>query len=168
MKIPSRHLCLTFWLALLCLPVSFLYSQNQPSLSQLDWLVGSWLRDNAKSTTIESWQRLSEHTFEGISVRIAKATQDTVFSESLLLAEMGSDIYYLAKVPENAFPIPFKLTSFTKDSVVFENASHDFPQKISYVHKAINEMTVTISGDDNGMTRKISFPFKKIVEDKQQ
>ena len=139
-----------------------LFGQNSaPTLAQFDWLVGTWQREAAKSVTVESWHKLSEHTFEGLSVRISKATQDTVFSESLLLAEMGGELFYVAKVPENAFPIPFKLTTFDENQAVFENAGHDFPQKITYLRHSATAMTVVVSGTENGQARQFEVKFQR-------
>lgn len=131
-------------------------------LKELSWLLGTWERESAKSVTYESWRRLSDRTFEGESHRIARATGDTVFTEYLLLVEMGGEIFYIPKVAENEYPVPFKLTSFGNDRVVFDNPGHDFPQRITYQRNADGSLTALTEGNVEGENRQIVFQFSRV------
>jgi hypothetical protein len=136
----------------------------QTKLTDLRWMLGTWQRETAKSFTYETWRQLSDRTFEGESFRVSKATGDTVFAESLLLAEMAGEIFYLPKVAENKYPVPFKLISFEKNKVVFENPGHDFPQRIIYVRNSDGAITVYAGGRMNGEERQIEFQFQKVIQ----
>lgn len=146
----------------LALP-SFTFAPPDGSgLKELTWLLGTWKRDTAKSVTYESWRRLSSRTFEGESHRIAKATGDTVFTEYLLLAEMGSEVFYIPKVAENEYPVPFKLISSENDRVIFDNPDHDFPQRITYQRNAEGSLTALVGGKLDGEDKQIEFRFTRV------
>lgn len=130
-------------------------------LDDFGWLLGSWKHESATSTTYETWRKLSELTFEGESWRVSKATGQRVFGEALLLAEMGSDIFYLPKVPENEYPVAFKLTASTKTQAVFENPKHDFPQKIHYKLNVDGSLVAVVEGVVNGEPRRVEFRYTK-------
>lgn len=131
-------------------------------LAGLDWLLGSWKRETAKHVTWEHWQRLSDHLYTGQSYRIATAGGDTVYAEDLLLVEMAGEVFYIAKVPENTYPVPFKLSAGeTSAGAAFENTEHDFPQRIIYNRRDDGSMTVVLSGPANGETRQVELHFTR-------
>ena len=133
---------------------------NSP-LRHLRWLAGTWQRETAKSISIETWRWLSDRTLEGEGIRLSKASGDTAFTESLRIVEMQGETFYLAKVAENPYPVPFKLTSFESGHAVFENPEHDFPQRLTYVHNATDSLTVLVEGERKGRRRGIRFRFAK-------
>jgi hypothetical protein len=51
---------------------------------------------------------------------------------------------------------------YSKDKVVFENKTHDFPQKITYQFTSDDVMLATIEGTMNGKTEKIDFKYSRI------
>jgi CubicO group peptidase (beta-lactamase class C family) len=132
-----------------------------PKLLDFSWLLGTWKHEAANSTTYETWRKLSDRTFEGESWRVSKSTQQKVFGEALLLAEMASEIFYLPKVPENQYPVAFKLTSSGDKEAVFENPKHDFPQKIHYRLNPDGSVNALVEGEMNGQRRKIEFHYVK-------
>lgn len=152
-------------LAVACGLPSFALAQSQaPNLKDFEWLLGTWKRESAKSVTLESWRKLSERTFEGEGVRRSKATGDSVLVESLLLAEMRGEIFYLAKVAENRLPVAFRLTSLEGGRAVFENPEHDFPQRITYIRNADGSLLVITAGKVGGQgeAKQIEFSFQKL------
>jgi hypothetical protein len=138
-----------------------------PRLTELSWLLGSWKHESANSTTYETWRKLSDLTFEGESWRVSKTTRQRVFGEALLLAEMASEIFYIPKVPENPYPVAFKLTSSGPGEAVFENPKHDFPQKIRYTLNEDRTMTAIVEGTLNGQQRRLEFRYQRVEAPKQ-
>jgi hypothetical protein len=124
-------------------------------------MLGSWKLESARNSTIEQWRRFSDRTFEGTSERISKSTGDVTFREDLLLVVMGEEVFYIPKVAENEYPVPFKMISIESDRVTFENPSHDFPQRIVYVLNADGSMTATVSGVEGGEENEIVFHYLK-------
>jgi CubicO group peptidase (beta-lactamase class C family) len=131
------------------------------TVNDFSWLLGTWKHESATSTTYESWRKLSDKTLEGESWRVNKTTQQKVFGEALLLAEMGGEIFYLPKTSDNPMPVAFKLTQSNAQEVVFENPKHDFPQKIHYKLNADGTVTARVEGQLGGQQRQIEFRYSK-------
>ncbi|MFN0159313.1 MAG: DUF6265 family protein [Bacteroidota bacterium] len=150
-------------LSLLSIPMVSAQS-NKATLSDLQWVIGTWKRESAKSITYEHWRQQSNRTLEGESYRIVKATGDTAFGESLMLVEMAGEVFYISKVPENKYPVAFKLASLEKGTAVFENPAHDFPQRIIYTQNADGSMTAAIEGpgESADKPKRIEFPFQRV------
>lgn len=131
-------------------------------LEQLDWIIGKWKRESRRGEVYETWQRLSDSTVEGDSWIVSSSDGKKVPLESLLLVEMAGDVFYIPKVAENEYPVPFRLTSMEPGRVVFENPTHDFPQKIIYQRTGDDELKVTIEGPGDGEeARQVDFNFRR-------
>ena len=135
----------------------------EPKLERLQWLLGSWKREGKSGTIHESWTRLGDRVLEGKSSRVDNAGGAHVPLEDLLLAEMGGEVFYISKVAENPYPVAFRLTEIGERSAVFENPTHDFPQRILYELKDDGTLLAAIEGpgESGGAPRRIEFPFKR-------
>jgi len=130
-------------------------------LEKFDWLLGDWQRQTKSGKILfEKWAKVSPHTFEGISY-FEKDGEDKP-AEFLRLSNFGSEIYYTAKVPENKFPVAFKLVESSAKRFVFQNETHDFPQQIIYMRKDEKNLTVRISTIDAKEAEGIYFDFKRV------
>jgi CubicO group peptidase (beta-lactamase class C family) len=134
------------------------------TVNDLSWLMGTWKHETATSTTFESWRKASDKTLEGESWRVNKATQQKVFGESILLAEMGDGVFYLPKTSDNPLPVAFKLNTSNAKEIVFENPQHDFPQKISYKLNADGTVTALVEGVEKEQARKLEFKYAKVTQ----
>ncbi|MGD9488659.1 MAG: DUF6265 family protein [Calditrichaceae bacterium] len=119
-------------------------------LSGLEWVLGEWGSDNGKSVTRETWKKVSSKTFEGEGFTEKKSTREILNFETLRLAALSNEIFYIADVSHNEFPVAFKLTESNDSLAVFENKTHDFPKKIEYHLINRDSMNVTVSGGDKG------------------
>lgn len=132
-------------------------------LVRLAWLEGTWKRDTSRGTRYETWQLLSASTMEGHSWSVAKVDGARRPLESLLLVHMSGELFYIPKVAENPFPVPFKLTSLSDEKATFENPGHDFPTTITYWHTSDDSMTVRVEGPGDGdEPRHIDFHFERV------
>jgi hypothetical protein len=132
------------------------------TLDSLYWMLGEWQQDHGKKITTETWTKLSPSTYEGFGQTVLKSEDKITFIESLRIIEMSGEVFYLAKVSHNEFPISFKLSECSNNSVVFENANHDFPQKIVYqLSKDGLILTVTVSNND----RQFTVEYKKFNDE---
>ncbi|WDE14024.1 DUF6265 family protein [Thalassomonas haliotis] len=148
MKIIS--VLLTFFFGFFC---SYADARPCNSLRAVDWLLGSWRGTDGNNVIIESWQKVSPLTYEGLGETRSKASNALKGSESMRLVEMSNHVFYLAKVRHNELAVAFKLTRCSKRSAVFENPEHDFPQKLHYQLQGEHKLTVTVSnGKDEGFT----------------
>jgi hypothetical protein len=150
-----------FGLALFCFLISEIYAQ-QPAFSDLktfDWLAGSWKSAGGKTTSFEVWTKVSERTLEGDSYFFKNG--EKVVTEYLRIELFGDEIFYTSRVAHNKYPVPFKLIKADAQTFTFENAEHDFPQRIIYKLNEDGSLHARIEGQQNGKERGIDFSFVK-------
>jgi hypothetical protein len=130
-------------------------------LSDLQWLVGNWQIESDKGIVFENWKLVENGGLVGISGFI-KGT-DTEISETISIEQRGQDVLYIPTVKgqNNDQPVPFTLTIASGDSFVFENPTHDFPDKITYYNKSATELTAKISGKIKGEDASRAFLFSR-------
>ena len=135
---------------------------TKASLRDFSWLAGSWQHNMGEGIAFEEWHIAAEGMLQGRGGFI-KGT-DTMISETLSIEQSGDDILYIPIVAEqnDGKPVPFRLTSYTSDTFVFENPQHDFPTKITYVRKSAEMLVATISGVVNGEEQKEVYELTKV------
>lgn len=140
--------------------ISTVHTQNH-SLSSLNWMLGKWKSETVNRVTTETWYSLSPTTFQGRGISISQSSGDTLFVEDLWLIETGGEIFYIAKVDENEFPVSFKLAALAQYTVIFSNPEHDYPQRISYSLSENGELFATVVGMKDGKEGKLELKFVK-------
>jgi hypothetical protein len=132
-------------------------------MNDLTWLVGTWQNATIDKIFFEQWTALNETTLKGVSGTITG--KDTTVDETITLEQKGKDIYYepLVKNQNDGKVVMFKLVSVANNTFVFENPSHDFPQKISYTRRSPNLLLAKISGTQNGKLQSVLFPMTRIL-----
>ena len=111
---------------LFCLSTSF----GQPSsVDSLRWLEGHWKSDSDGETSEEIWSSPAGSIMLGVSRSVG--ADGRVFFEYLRIEETDSGLVYLAQ-PLGREAAAFPLKIIESSAVVFENLSHDFPQRIAY------------------------------------
>lgn len=132
--------------------------QTSP-LNKIEWILGSWKRTSRGRKFVERWTKISPNTLRGKGMMIQPDSGEEKTFEDLIITVMGDEIFYLPKVDENPFPIPFKLVSSESNKAVFENSSHDFPQRIEYHLIDARSMKAIISNTDR--SKEIEFDFTR-------
>lgn len=89
---------------------------------------------------------------------------DTLFSEDIRIFQKEHDLFYepLVKDQNNGQPVLFRLISNVDGIFVFENAGHDFPQRIIYSNPAPDSLSAIIEGKDKGKDRIEEFRMKRV------
>jgi len=125
-------------------------------LAKLDWLVGTWRLQDGETVTEEHWRPLqgntmlgSSHTFRG---------ERTLAFEFLRLTAARGQIGYVA-MPGGKAPTTFLLQTLGDGVVEFENAEHDYPQRIRY-ERTDKGVTATISLLDGKKAQ--AFVFERV------
>lgn len=128
------------------------------------WLLGEWQHETARGLSVEIWTRIADTVFSARSFRVTGA--DTVLLETVVLKKEGTDIYYIPTVngQNDDLPVRFRLTLASANELLFENPSHDFPQKIRYRLEAKDTIMAEISGLLNGQERTRRFPMVRKPE----
>ena len=129
-------------------------------IDRLSWLSGCWAQTRPDGITEEHWMKPSGGTMLGMS-RTVRSGRTTEF-EFLQIKEDGGKLAYVAR-PSGQAEATFPLKTMTDDETVFENPTHDFPQRILYRKGADGSLTARIEGTMNGKARSIDFPFKRCV-----
>jgi hypothetical protein len=122
-------------------------------LSKLAWIVGDWEMREDGTTTVEHWESPRGTTMLGLSH--AYDEKKTFSFEFLRIAVQDGKIAYFAQ-PGGGKVVPFFATKLTEEEVVFENSSHDYPQRIRYEKKPAG-LTATISLIDGSGATKYAY-----------
>ena len=132
-------------------------SINHKMNTNLDWLQGIWEQQTDEGVFSESWQKVTDTTYQGVGMLISEG--DTLFSEKLSIYQSQDIWYYAALVPDQnkGETIVFKLTSSEDSTWVFENKAHDFPQQISYHFISEDSVVASVEGKIEGVLRKEIF-----------
>ena len=146
--------CVIFVFAISCKNRSFEFSQIQ-------WLAGNWQNITDSTQFYENWEKINDSLFSGEAFVIAN--NDTVFSEKISIEKNGENIFYNATVSDqnDGKTISFKLVSFSKSQIVFENKEHDFPSKIFYKEVSDDLLSVKIEGKQKGRNHFEYFSFER-------
>jgi hypothetical protein len=118
--------------ALFILTVCLCASCKSP-LASFSWIEGEWTMARANGgERLEVWKKADNTLFNGKGLKITG--RDTSLLELIALRSNGASIHYIATVPNqnNGVPIAFTMISHLDRTAIFENAAHDFPQRIIY------------------------------------
>jgi hypothetical protein len=124
----------------------------------LAWLAGCWERNLPDGSTEEHWMKPSGGSMLGMS-RTVRGGRTTEF-EFLQIGVVDGGLAYIAR-PSGQAEATFPLKAMTEREVVFENPTHDFPQRIVYRHKADGTVTARIEGQMNGRLHGTDFPYRR-------
>jgi len=131
---------------------------QQPSgINRLSWMAGCWEQRTARGTVEEQWMAPRGTSMLGVSRTVRGDTLSAY--EFLLVRERAGRVAYLAN-PSGQTPTVFMASVLDDTSVVFENPTHDFPQKIGYTRRA-DSLLAWIEGTRNGQLRRIPFPYAR-------
>ncbi len=113
-------------LVTLLLASSLAFSEAAKTLPT--WMVGCWISEDG--TSLEAWSQDSESTLIGFSSVVRENRVSFYELMSIRLHDDGRLVFtaYPSNQPGGSFPA----VDQEKDRVIFENAQHDFPQRIRY------------------------------------
>ncbi|MDQ0636691.1 hypothetical protein QF042_000256 [Pedobacter sp. W3I1] len=137
------------------------HAQKEPSKT-FAFVLGSWEMQTAKGKIIEQWKHNPDETLSGKSYRI-NAKGDSLLTETLKIKKIGKDTFYCSTVTgqNEGKETCFKLISTKNKIYVFEDKTHDFPQRIIYQNQGKNDLLAWIEGELNGKSRKSEFRYKR-------
>lgn len=112
------------------------------TVDELAWLAGQWSREESERWTEESWTAPRGGVMLGHS---RSGRGDSLRDFEFLRVQAGADGIpaYIAQ-PGGGAPVAFRLVRRDGTSATFENASHDYPQRIVYACDG-DTLTATIS-----------------------
>ena len=146
-----RILTLTFVAALVA-PAT-----TQLTTSDAAFLAGCWKFEGNGRVVEEHWMAPAGGALIGMSRTVVKGKLADF--EFLQVRELPEGLTYIAK-PSNQPEARFVAAPKTGDELVFENPSHDFPQRIRY-RRSGDQLHARIEGTMNGKARGIDFPYRR-------
>ena len=140
---------------LLVLP-GLAFAQAVP-VSSLDWMTGTWVSENDRERVTETWLGPGNGLMVAANLTTRAGNRKTF--EFLRIAETPEGLSYFAS-PGGRTPVEFKLKEAADRRVVFENATHDFPQRILYWREG-EALLARIEGTLKGEPRALQWKFEK-------
>lgn len=126
--------------------------------AQLAWLEGCWRTSGANGTTEEHWMAPAAGTLIGMGRTVAGGK--TVQVEFMQIRAVDGILSFIA-LPSGQAETVFPLKSLTEGEAVFENPTHDFPQRVIYRRTPDGALTGRIEGLSNGRPRSAEWSFAR-------
>ena len=157
----SARVWLLAWLALAANPGA----ATAQGVKSLAWLTGCWSRMDAEAGSGEQWTTAAGGTMLGVS-RTVREGRTVEYEFVIIRAAADGTTVYQAH-PSGQASAEFRLSREGDREVVFENATHDFPQRVGYrLAGDDTSLTAWIQGERNGTTRRIEFPMRRVPCDR--
>lgn len=100
------------------------------SVIALGWMAGSWAGAEGRFEHEEHWTAPRGGAMVGMHRTVGSGRM--VEFEFLRIEERDGTLVYLAMPGGRSPATPFTLAELDRERVVFENAAHDFPQRVLY------------------------------------
>jgi hypothetical protein len=139
-----------------CAPLA--QAQTDP-FAPVAWLAGCWAQQGREAGSVEQWMAPAGGLMLGMA-RVLKHGRVIEFEFMQLRADAEGRLSFIAQ-PQGRPPTEFKLLRAGEAEAVFENANHDFPQRISYRRVSAAELVARIEGEMSGKLRGIDFAMQR-------
>lgn len=135
-------------------------AQSTELMAPVAWLAGCWSADGREPGSVEHWLPPAGGTMLGVSRTVKGGkTVETEFMQ--MRSNSDGQLVYIA-LPSGQKETTFVLIKATENEVIFENAKHDFPQRIIYRRLPEKRMIARIEGMRSGVLRGMDFPMSRI------
>ena len=141
-----------------CVAASVPSAAQGSSVASFGWLEGSWTGESGGLRMEEHWTSADGDGLVGMHKDI-KAGKMVSF-EFFRIESHADGIYYMTS-PSGAPATPFKLIQQSERRVVFENLTHDFPQRILYWSDKPDELCARIEGKLNGKPDAMEWRWRR-------
>ena len=129
------------------------------SIQDLGWMTGRWTGTYQSQKMEAQYSTPDGNMILGMT-KIMNSHGSVEFFEFEQFEQTGSDLI-LRPMPFGKAGVEFSVKELTKDRVVFENPSHDFPTRIIYEFKSNGQLLARIEGQQNGQDISEEFLFSK-------
>ena len=132
-------------------------------LAPLAWLVGAWTEPEPSGTEPameEHWTPIAGATMLGVN-RTVRGDRTIGFEFLRIEARDEDAIVYVAQPQGRSPGTEFRLTELAENRAVFENPTHDFPQRLAYTREA-DTLTVEVTAkDEDGNSRGFTLRWQR-------
>ena len=140
---------------------SVVSDRKYEEINQLEWLLGTWTNESDDEFSQETWSKENDSAFTAFS--FTQIGEETIFAETMVLEQKGGRVLLTVATAneKNSPAVPFRLVSSEDNEFVFENKSHDFPERIIYTNPTKDSLHAWIEGTINGERKKVDFRFSR-------
>ena len=135
-------------------------SPRSADLDALRWLAGCWEMRQGERITEEQWMAPRGGVMIGMSRTVRG--DSLIELEQVRIENRGAALVYVAS-PLRQATAEFIGNVSSDGAVVFENAAHDFPSRISYRRQGGDSLVASISGQRGGRARTIEYPYRRVA-----
>ncbi|WP_282295142.1 DUF6265 family protein [Stenotrophomonas sp. PS02289] len=129
-----------------------------PARAQFDWLAGHWCGEREGRQIEEVWLPEAGGTLLGMSRTLRDGRTESFEFMRLVAVGQGAGFHVQ---PNGVAPTVFTVASQGEGWAVFENAAHDFPNRIAYRREG-DELKASISGPgEDGKRMEIPFDYRR-------
>lgn len=136
-------------------------AQAPTPIDSLAWLAGCWAGERGERRFEEQWMAPRAGLMLGMG-RTVKGDNELADYEQLQIREEQGVLIYTAR-PARQPQASFRVTAADADGIVFENPTHDFPQRISYRRQPDGSLLARIEGELRGQPRAVEFPMRRVA-----
>lgn len=132
----------------------------EPSIADLSWIAGCWRQEVSGRIVDEVWMTPAGDAILGMSRTVAK--DRAVAHEFMQIRRAPEGLVFIAR-PSGQSEASFQLVKSGERELVFENPTHDFPQRVMYTLPLPDVLVGRIEGTEKGRTRGVDFPMRRVA-----
>jgi hypothetical protein len=169
MKIPVTHIMIAFALIVSgfftgCKTTGLTNEQQLKQFKKMDWLAGRWQNVNPETSMTEVWKKENDTIFSGISTLLFGP--DTIYSENIVLAPSGFNIYYtiISHSNNKTGNSSYVLKKNQCGVLVFEDPGNKLQSRITYSRKSKDNILLKVEGLDEGKLTTEVYNLKRAIK----
>jgi hypothetical protein len=145
-------------IALIVLGEASAPAAQEMTVDRIAWLQGCWRSIRDETTIEEQWMAPRGGSMLGMG-RTVRGSK-TVEYELVMISQQNGRLAYEAH-PSGQPSATFLSTTVSDTTIVFENAEHDFPQRVGYKRNGSDALEAWIEGQANGKSRRVDFAYER-------
>lgn len=134
-------------------------SAQGAAAGRLIFLQGCWEADMPQGTVDEHWMAPRGDSLLGVS-RTVKDGRLREYELTIIREREGHLIFDARPMGQPGGV--FEATLLEDGKVVFENPTHDFPQRVGYERRGTDSLLAWIEGTHEGGLRRVEFPYRRV------
>lgn len=133
-------------------------AQSLTDIGRLSWLAGCWEQRSETRLVQELWMAPAGGSMVGTSRTVVRGASRGW--EFLRIVPLAGTLTYVA-LPSGQAETPFAGSLISDTLAVFENPTHDFPQRIAYRRISADSIVARVSGNRGGSDRGMDIPMRR-------
>ncbi|MCA9293371.1 MAG: hypothetical protein KDA20_06125 [Phycisphaerales bacterium] len=126
------------------------------------WMLGTWRTTGEGAVTTESWRVAPTGEMIGAASTVKDGKE--LFAESMVIERRADGTVYFVASPQGQDTHAFAMLNADGAQVAFEDKSHDFPYRISYILESPDVLVGRIYGVQGGQERSASWRYQRVVD----